>query len=141
MAVKIPFGLLQNLQQMEVVVSGPKRANRMFIVAGQFDTVLSSTSALSVSASANEIFSVLLGPKLTKKQFVRAIGTASLAKTQSTGGRPTWNILNVDADWDDASGQVELTIEAQVISAGARKTTSINGFAFYVTILAALPAS
>ena len=52
----------------------------------------------------------------------------------------TWNIVDVDADWDDESGQVELRIEAQVSCFGSNQSASIDGFAFHVTILAALPA-
>jgi hypothetical protein len=53
-------------------------------------------------AVAKETFSVLIGPKLTNRQFVRAIGTASIVKTQianiGTGGFATWNIVDTDAD-------------------------------------------
>jgi hypothetical protein len=87
---------------------------------------------------------VLIGPKLANRQFVRAIATASIVKTQianiSPGGIATWNIVDIDADWDDESGQVELRIEAQVGCVGSNQLASINGFAFHVTILAALPA-
>jgi len=88
---------------------------------------------------------VLIGPKLANRQFVRAIATASIVKTQvaniAPGGSATWNIVDVDADWDDESGQVELRIEAQVSCLGSNQSASINGFAFHVTILAALPAN
>ena len=53
----------------------------------------------------------------------------------------TWEIIDVDADWDDESEQVELRIEAQVSCSGSNPSASINGFAFHVTILAALPAA
>ena len=58
----------------------------------------------------------------------------------ATGGFATWNIVDVDADWDDESGQVELRIEAQVSCLGSNQSASIDGFGFHVTILAALPA-
>ena len=57
------------------------------------------------------------------------------------GGFANWDIVDVDADWDDESGQVELRIEAQVGCSGLNQSASINGFAFHVTILAALPAN
>ena len=38
MAVKIAADQIRNLQQMEVVVSGPDEANRLIIIDGQFDT-------------------------------------------------------------------------------------------------------
>jgi hypothetical protein len=51
-----------------------------------------------------------------------------------------WQILSIDADWDDESGQVELRIEAEVISTGNNQLASILGFTFHVTILAAVAA-
>ena len=97
------------------------------------------------SAVGKETFSVLVGPKLNNRQFVRAIATASIARTQLVNTAPgafsgTWDIIDVDADWDDESEQVELRIEAQVSCSGSNLSASINGFAFHVTILAALPA-
>ena len=141
MAVKI--AQIQDLQQMDVVVAGPDDANHLFIIDGQFDTSLVIGSQGTNFATAKETFSALIGPKLTNRQFVRAIATASIVKTQigsiAQGGLATWNIVDVDADWDDESGQVELRIEAQVSCLGSNQNASINGFAFHVTILAALP--
>lgn len=138
MAIRIAD--IQNVQQLDVLVAGPDDANHLFIIDGQFDATLT----VGGQASAKEIFRVLLGPKLTNRQFVRAIATASIVKSQvaniKTGGFAAWNILDADADWDDESGQVELTIEAQVDCTGANQNVAINGFAFHVTILAALPA-
>ncbi len=126
MAVLIPTGAIKNLQQIEAVVAGPDDANRLFIV-------------------------------FNKHQFSRAIATASFTKTGFTGaftgavgagagfGGAYWYILGVDADWDDESGQVELRIEAEVeagmLGASARQYVAIMGFAFHVTILAAVPAA
>jgi len=141
MAIKI--AQIQDLQQMDVVVAGPDDANHLFIIDGQFDSSLSIGSQGTNIAIAKETFSVLIGPKLANRQFVRAIATASIVKTQigniAPGGFATWNIVDVDADWDDESGQVELRIEAQVSCLGSNQSASINGFAFHATILAALP--
>ena len=143
MAIKI--AQIQDLQQMDVVVAGPDDANHLFIIDGQFDTSLVIGSQGTNFATAKETFSALIGPRLTNRQFVRAIATASIVKTQigniAPGGSATWNIVDVDADWDDESGQVELRIEAQVSCLGSSQNASINGFAFHVTILAALPAN
>ena len=123
---------------------GPDDAKDLFIIDGQFDASLATGSQGANFAVAKEAFSVLVGPKLTNRQFVRAIATASIVKPQianiKTGGFAAWNILDADADWDDESGQVELRIEAQVDCMGANQNVTINGFAFHVTILAALPA-
>jgi hypothetical protein len=141
MAIKI--AQIQDLQQMDVVVAGPDDANHLFIIDGQFDTSLTIGSQGTNFATAKETFSALIGPKLGNRQFVRAIATASIVKTQigniAPGGFATWNIVDVDADWDDESGQVELRIEAQVSCLGSNQSASINGFAFHATILAALP--
>jgi hypothetical protein len=51
-----------------------------------------------------------------------------------------WQISNVHADWFDESGQVELRIEAVVNCSGQNNSSSINGFVFHVTILAAVAA-
>ena len=143
MAIKI--AQIENLQQMDVLVAGPDDANHLFIIDGQFNAGLAIGSQGTNFATAKETFSVLIGPKLANRQFVRAIGTASIVKTQianiAQGGVATWNIVDVDADWDDESGQVELRIEAQVNSLGSNQSASISGFAFHVTILAALPAN
>ena len=142
MAIKI--AQVQNLQQMDVLVSGPDDANHLFVIDGQFDTSLAIGSQGTNFATAKETFSVLIGSRLANRQFVRAIATASIVKTQianiAAGGFATWNIVDVDADWDDESGQVELRIEAQVSCLGSNQSASINGFAFHVTLLAALPA-
>ena len=143
MAIKI--AQVQNLQQMDVLVAGPDDANHLFIIDGQFDASLTIVGQGTSFASGKEIFNVLLGPKLTNRQFVRAIATASIVKSQigniKTGGSAAWNIVDADTDWDDESGQVELRIEAQVNCSGSNQSASINAFAFHVTILAALPAS
>ena len=142
MAIKI--AQIQDLQQMDVVVAGPDDANHLFIIDGQFDATLIIASQGPNFSTAKETFSMLIGPKLANRQFVPAIATASIAKPQigniKTGGFAAWNIVDADADWDDESGQVELRIEAQVDCMGANQNVTINGFAFHVTILAALPA-
>jgi hypothetical protein len=142
MAIKI--GQLQNLQQLDVMVAGPDDANHLFIIDGEFNASLVIQSQGASLDVAKETFSVLVGPKLTNRQFVRATATAFIVKSQianiATGGFATWSIADVDADWDDESGQVELRIEANVSCLGSNQSASINGFAFHVTILAALPA-
>ena len=143
MAIKI--AQIENLQQLDVLVAGPDDANHLFVIDGQFNVSLAIGSQGNNFATAKETFSVLIGPKLANRQFVRAIATASIVKTQigniAPGGLANWNIVDVDADWDDESGQVELRIEAEVRCLGSNQGASINGFAFHATILAALPAN
>ena len=143
MPVQVPSTQIQNLQQIEAVVAGPDDANRLFVIDGQFDMQL-YTSSQGPGVSQKEIFSVLLGPVLTHKQFVSATATASLAKTNfdinATPATVSWQISNVDADWDDESGQVDLRIEAVAICSGQNNVSIISGFGFHVTILAAVAA-
>jgi hypothetical protein len=148
MAVKISPAQIQNLQQIEAVVAGPDDANRLFIIDGQFDGGVYALSPGQVVGQpplvvSKETFTVLVGPVFTRKQFFQANATASLTKTTLNIYVPSWTagwqILAVDADWDDESGQVELRIEAQVNGSGQGQV-SINGFAFHVTILAAVAA-
>ena len=148
MAVKIQSDQIQNLQELYAVVAGPKDANRLFIIDGQFDSDLVVSSYTSRARSNKEIFTALIGPVFKNKQFVRAIATASLTKTvvdypERASAQPlatgaAWKILGMDADWDDESGQVELRIEAQVTSKGAGQEVAISGIGFHVTILAAI---
>jgi hypothetical protein len=69
-------------------------------------------------ASGKEIFSVLLGPRLTNRQFVRAIATASIVKPQigniKTGGFAAWNILDTDADWDALTPNSQACIKLSI---------------------------
>jgi hypothetical protein len=141
MATKILPNQIQNLQQIEVVVAGLDDVNRLFIIDGQFDCQINAFSQGSAGASQKETFTVLVGPVFTRKQFAQANGTASFTKTGFNTSAATWQILGVDADWDDESGQVEVRIEAQVDCSGSNKSAFINGFAFHVTILAAVAAA
>ena len=82
MAIKIPPDKIQNLQRIEAVVAGPDEANRLLIIDGQFDSVISAVSQTD-DALRKEIFSVLVGPVFNRKQFVNATATASIVNTFS----------------------------------------------------------
>ena len=145
MAVTIPTNQIQNPQVIEAAVAGPDGANRLFTVTGQFDINFNVLSA--GQTQQNETFKVLVGPVLTRQEFFRAIGTASMAKTnlllQSQSPPPynlAWSITGIDADWDDESGQVELRVEVSALASGLNNQTGIGGLAFQVTILAAVAA-
>jgi hypothetical protein len=145
MAIRIATNQIQNLQQIEAAIAGPDGANRLFTVAGQFDVGVSVSSQGAGRTQQNETFTVLIGPVLTRQQFFRAIGTASLAKTEIflQNLAPSgfgWSIIGIDADWDDESGQVELRVEVSAFVSGQNNTGRIGGLAFHVTILAAVAA-
>jgi len=145
MAVSIPSNQIQNPQVIEAAVAGPDGANRLFTVAGQFDINFNVFSPGGGQTQQNETFKVLVGPVLTRQEFFRAIGTASMAKTNfaQQSAPPSqfgWSITGIDADWDDESGQVELRVEVSVLVSGLNNRTGIGGLAFQVTILAAVAA-
>jgi hypothetical protein len=145
MAVSIPASQIQNPQVIEAAVAGPDGANRLFTVTGQFDINFNLFSQGAGQTQQNETFKVLVGPVLSRQEFFRAIGTASLAKTNFALQSPPpynlgWSITGIDADWDDESGQVELRVEVSVLVSGLNNRAGIGGLAFQVTILAALAA-
>ena len=84
MAIKIPPNKIQNLQRIEAVVAGPDEANRLLIIDGQFNSVISAVSQTD-DALRKEIFSVLVGPVFNRKQFVNATATASIVNTSLRG--------------------------------------------------------
>jgi len=142
MPIRIPANQVQNLQQLETVVAGPDGANRLFIITGQFDAQFTAFANAQFGQQINETFSVLIGPVLTRQGFFRAVSTAAIAKTtigfQVAPGNFICGISDIDADWDDESGQVEVKIEAFVNAGGANNTMSIMGLSFQCTILAAV---
>jgi hypothetical protein len=146
MAIKIPSDQIRNVQQIEAVVAGPDDANRLFIIDGQLDTSLfvQSTGNDINGVRNKELFTVLVGPVFKRKQFLQANATASVTRmvisTTAGAGNASWRISSVDADWDDESGQVELRIEAEAECSG-EESVGIAGFAFHVTILAAVPTA
>ncbi len=135
----IPPAQIQNLQQVEAYVSGPDTANRLLTISGQFDVGISVAGSENFGQSSTT-FSVLVGPVLTHNQFFKALATGSLAKISYDNGgvvpfMSNWNITAIDAEWDDQSGQVELTIEVSLQAFGVGNITALGGLNFQVTIL------
>jgi hypothetical protein len=65
---------IENLQQIEAVASGPDNANRLFVITGVAPATLSAFN----NQTTKETFTFLIGPVLTRRQFVKAIATASV---------------------------------------------------------------
>lgn len=135
--IRIQPNQIENPQQITAVVAGPDGANRLFVLDGQFLAQLGSWG----QGQSKETYSVLLGPVLTRRQFVQASGTSALAAVMfnlNVGGgglNVAWQIDSVDADWDDESGQVELRVEVS-ISCGGNGSAQLNKLGYHVTILA-----
>ncbi len=145
MPVKIPTNQIQDLQQVEAVVAGPDGANRLFTISGRIQSGVNAFSNSNNFVSQKEIFLILMGPVLLRRQFIRGSGTAAISSiqtnTQTAPANSSWTLSLVDVDWDDESGQVELRIEATVGSSGTNNSVQITGATFQVTVLAELAGS
>ena len=138
---------IENLQQLQATVTGPDGATRMFIITGILQAGLGVSGTGPPAVQQTQTFTVLVGPVLSRRQFVQAVATAAVARTsvslQATTIQGSFiqlssSINGVDADWDDESGQVELSIEVSVGASGVNNNATVQGLTFQVTILAAL---
>ena len=121
-------------QVIEAVVAGPDGANRLFTVIGATNLSIQATR----QQRTIETWTFLVGPTLTRSQFHRAIGTASVSSqivsVQTPPREFTVNIHSVEADWDDENQRVKVRVEIGVISNGA--TVEITQIRYWVAILA-----
>ena len=121
-------------QVLEAVVAGPDGANRLFTVTGAANVGISATGRQRTT----ETWTFLVGPTLTRLQFYRAIGTASvgsqIVRSQTAPREFTINIHSVEADWDDEDQRVKVRVEIGLISNGA--TVEITQIRYWVAILA-----
>jgi hypothetical protein len=130
---------VDDLQHMGVGVSGPDGATRMDITTGIARVNLYASS----SATVKENFTVHVEPSLGPGQFRRAIATAAVARVgvndwdPSTGDSMTWGVEDVQADFDDEAGKVELRFTVEVRTSGSG-STYLESVAFTVTTLAAM---
>jgi hypothetical protein len=146
MATPIPTNQIQNLQTIEATVAGPDGANRLFIISGHAPATLTAVGPQGGTIARNtETFTLLVGPTLTRRQFVRASAIASMIGINAylpipDSAQQLWQILGVDADWDDEAQQTELRVELSTMVTGSNNQVTISGFAFQVTVLAEMPA-
>ena len=121
-------------QVIEAVVAGPDGANRLFTVIGAANLSIQATR----QQRTIETWTFLVGPTLTRSQFHRAIGTASIASqivsVQTPPREFTVNVHSVEADWDDENQRVKMRVEIGVMSNGA--TVEITQIRYWVAILA-----
>jgi len=99
---------------------------------------------MSLQSSNNDLqrdtFTFLVGPTLTRRQFIRATATASIvrfnifATVTTTLGNTGWNINSVETDWDDESGQVEVRVEFSVQA--HNNAVTLTGLGYQATVLA-----
>jgi hypothetical protein len=122
---------LINTQQMEVAVNGPDGATHLIICTGVAD----------VGSVSHEIYTFLVGPQISRRQFVSAIASGALARIQAHGKISERDIANaelcanlilIEANYDDEFGQVK--VRAEVSSSMMMKLT----ISYDVSILAEL---
>ncbi len=131
---------------VEMNVTSPDGTNTLFITNGIADFNLSVLVAPPGSVAEQQgTFAVLLRePVLAAGQFRRAIATASMAGLSfgaSDPAQPTgleWALSNVDADFDDESGRIELRFDVFLRARGSDTLASQNTIGFQVITLAAL---
>lgn len=145
MSVRIPGDQIINPQQLETIVAGPDGANRLFIVTGQLNTGVGASSQGPYS-ERQETFTVLVGPVFTRQQFYKAVATAAITNTSCNinTANPDANnnfsaqLNSADADWDDESGQVQLSIELKAGTSGNSNYIQITSVSFQVSVLGAV---
>src|SRR5215207_4889201 len=94
---------LINPQQMEVAVNGPDGATHLILCTGVAD----------LGSVSQETYTFLVGPRLSRRHFVGAIASGSLATIHVVEKNPIGNNSNlelganlvlIDASFDDESG-------------------------------------
>jgi hypothetical protein len=124
---------LINTQQMEVAVNGPDGATHLILCTG----------IANLGAIRREIYTFLVGPQISRRQFVWAIASGALSRIQtydkkSTGDKDDIeleaNLISIDANYDGEACQVKVSVE--VSSRNAMMSLAIS---YNVNILAELP--
>jgi len=125
---------LINAQQMEVAVNGPDGATHLILCTG----------VANLGPVSHETYTFLVGPQISRRQFVAAIASGALSTIQAYDKNPTrdnpnvelgTNLVLIDADYDDDSGQVK--VRAEISSSIFMTKLSIS---YNVSILAELPS-
>ena len=124
---------LINAQQMEVAVNGPDGANHLILCTG----------VANLGSVSHETYTFLVGPQISRRQFVGAIASGALSTIQAYDKNHTGdnadlelgaNLVLINANYDDESGQVK--VRAEVSSSIAMTKLAIS---YNVSILAELP--
>ena len=124
---------LINVQQMEVAVNGPDGATHLILCTGVAD----------LGPVSHETYTFLVGPLISRRQFVGAIASGALSTIQGYDRNPTAdnvdvergaNLVLIDANYDDDSGQVKVSAKVSCSIIITKLAISYN-----VSILAELP--
>ena len=133
MSIQLERKDLINSQQMEVAVNGPDGATHLILCTG----------IANLGPISHETYTFLVGPQLSRRQFVGAIASGALSTIQGYDKNPTpdhavvevdANLVLIDANYDDESGQVKVSAEVSCGMAMTKLAISYN-----ISILAELP--
>ncbi len=117
---------LANAQVIEIWVTGPDGANRMFVCSGFWPYGWGGGTV-----QTKETFTFHVGPSLGRREFIRTCCAAGPTGVFGNSAQGSAQVSSSDADWDDEDGRVQVTLELQ--SSGS---WGIYGFHYNVTILA-----
>ena len=124
---------LINAQQMEVAVNGPDGATHLILCTG----------VANLGPVSHETYTFLVGPQISRRQFVAAIASGALSTIQSYDRNASIDngvvergadLVLIDAYFDDESGQVKVSAEVSSSIMITKLAISYN-----VSILAELP--
>jgi len=133
MSVQLERKDLINSQQMEVAVNGPDGATHLILCTG----------IANLGSVRHETYTFMVGPKISRRQFVGAIASGALSKMKAYDKDPAAesadaelgvDLVLIDANYDDESGQMK--VRAEVSSS---KTITKLAISYNVSILAELP--
>ena len=116
---------------MEVAVNGPDGATHLILCTG----------IANLGSYSHETFTFLVGPQISRRQFVGAIVSGALSMLQVRDENSTGNevelgadLISINANYDDESRQVKVSAEVSSSNAMTKLAISYN-----VSILAELP--
>ena len=139
---------ITNEQTIRLGVTGPDGANTLYVInaVAHVESPIIQPSMPFSRVQLQETYSAPLGPSFAsgEERFVRGIATAGISATSTDGDYDLlkWSLSDVDADFDDDAGRVQLTFHLDVF-AGPRMNGSGDpvrfrmAFPFQVMILAA----
>lgn len=134
MSIHLESKDLINTQHMEVAVHGPDGATHLILCTGVAD----------LGHVSHETYTFLVGPQLSRRQFVGAIASGGLSTVQVHDRNPNGShgdielgakLVWIEANYDDEYGQVKVSAEVSASIATNKLAISYN-----VSILAELPA-
>lgn len=133
MSIQLERKDLINPQQMEVAVNGPDGATHLILCTGIAD----------LGFVSHGTYTFLVGPQLSRRQFVGVIASGTLSTVQvheknligdNTDVELGANLISIDANFDDEAGQVKVRAEISPNLALSKLAITYN-----VNILAELP--